>query len=148
MLEADTECPFCEIVHLDDPDVREIYRDENVVAFFPTDPAVLGHVLVVPKTHVPDIWELDSATVSQLAHATKRLADLIHESLVPDGLNIIQSNGSAATQTVFHLHIHLVPRYEVDAMGPIWPHETSYSETEKDAVHQKLRQNARRMVLP
>lgn len=148
MLEAETDCPFCEIVSLDDPDVREIYRDDDVVAFFPTEPAVLGHVLVVPRMHVPNIWELDIATTSQLAHATKKLADLIHESLDPDGLNIIQSNGRAATQTVFHLHVHLVPRYKGDSMGQIWPDETSFSESEKDEAQDLLRHNARKIVLP
>lgn len=148
MPRVEAECPFCEIVAFDDPDVREIYRDDDVVAFFPTEPAVLGHVLVVPRMHVPNIWELDSATTSQLAHATKKLADLIHESLDPDGLNIIQSNGRAATQTVFHLHVHLVPRYKGDPMGQIWPDETSFSESEKDEAQDLLRQNVRKIVLP
>lgn len=98
--------------------------------------------------HVPNIWELDSATTSQLAHATKKLADLIHESLDPDGLNIIQSNGRAATQTVFHLHVHLVPRYKGDSMGQIWPDEMSFSESEKDEAQDLLRHNVRKIVSP
>ncbi|OIR42721.1 HIT family protein [Corynebacterium sp. NML130628] len=148
MPRAENECPFCEIVALDDPYVREIYRDEDVVAFFPTEPAVLGHLLVVPKQHVPDIWELDCRTGIQLATATKKMADLINDSLHPDGLNVIQSNGRAATQTVFHLHVHLVPRYRGDSMGQIWPDETSFSEVQKDEAQDLLRRNARKMVLP
>jgi len=56
------DCPFCEIVQREDPDAREVYRDEHVVAFFPTEPAVLGHTMVVPREHVPDIWSLSDLT--------------------------------------------------------------------------------------
>lgn len=133
------DCPFCEIVQRDDPDVREVYLDEHVVAFFPTEPAVLGHTMVVPRRHVADIWELDDATAAHLAQATVRLAGAIREAVQPEGLNVIQSNGEVATQTVFHLHVHLVPRWDGDAMGPIWPEETDYSEEEKDDVLMRVR---------
>lgn len=129
---SDPDCPFCEIVQRDDPDAREVYRDEHVVAFFPTEPAVLGHTMVVPRAHVPDIWSLSEETAGQLARATVRLAGAIRQAVHPEGLNVIQSNGEAATQTVFHLHVHLVPRWDGDAMGPIWPEETDYREAEKD----------------
>ena len=141
------DCPFCEIIQRDDPDVREVYRDEHVVAFFPTEPAVLGHTMVVPRRHVADIWELDEETASHLARSTVRLAGAIREAVHPEGLNIIQSNGEAATQTVFHLHVHLVPRWDGDAMGPIWPKETDYSEEEKDDVLMRVR-TARRSMKP
>lgn len=125
-------CEFCEIVDRDDPDVREVYRDENVVAFFPTEPAVLGHVLLVPRRHVPDIWSLGPDEAAQLSRAGLLLADAIRDAIHPEGLNVIQSNGAAATQTVPHLHVHLVPRWSDDRMGPIWPAETDYSETAKE----------------
>lgn len=63
---AAPECPFCEISLGSGSDSREVYRDEHVVAFFPTEPATLGHALVVPRKHVPDIWSLDVATAAQL----------------------------------------------------------------------------------
>lgn len=125
-------CEFCAIVERDDPDVREVYRDENVVAFFPTEPAVLGHVLVVPRRHVPDIWGLKSDEAALLSRATVLLADAIREAIHPEGLNVIQSNGDVATQTVKHVHVHLVPRWANDAMGPIWPATTNYSESSKE----------------
>lgn len=125
-------CDFCEIVDRDDPDVREVYRDEQVVAFFPTDPAVLGHVLVVPRRHMPDIWALRAGEAAQLARATLLLADAVRDAVEPEGLNVIQSNGEAATQSVRHLHVHLVPRRTGDAMGPIWPDETDYPEAAKE----------------
>ena len=136
-------CPFCEIVQRDDPDAREVYRDEHVVAFFPTEPAVLGHTMVVPREHVPDIWSLSEEKAAHLARATVRLAGAIREAVHPEGLNVIQSNGEAATQTVFHLHVHLVPRWDGDVMGPIWPEETDYSEDQKDHALRAVREACR-----
>lgn len=68
------QCPFCAIVAGDDPDVREVYRNEHVVAFFPTEPAVIGHVLVVPKRHMEDIWELEPEESAELSTAVLRLS--------------------------------------------------------------------------
>ena len=138
-------CEFCEIVDRDDPDVREVYRDENLVAFFPTEPAVLGHVLVVPRRHVPNIWGLEPDEAAQLSRAALLLSDAIREAVRPEGLNIIQSNGEAATQTVRHVHVHLVPRWTDDAMGPIWPAETDHSEESKERVMLDVRSAAQRL---
>ncbi|MEV7577870.1 HIT domain-containing protein [Microbacterium sp. NPDC089313] len=140
----DPDCPFCEIVQRDDPDAREVYRDQHIVAFFPHNPATLGHTLVIPRIHVPDIWTLDRSTAEQLADATTRLAAAVKRAVNPDGLNVIQSNGSAASQTVFHLHIHLVPRWEGDPIGHIWPPESNYSEKEKDDAWEALRVECRK----
>lgn len=139
MTSFDPECPFCEIIQRDDPDAREVYRDQHVVAFFPSEPATLGHTLVVPRQHIPDIWSLDDVTAERLAVATTRLSAAVRKALQPQGLNIIQSNGKAATQTVFHLHVHIVPRWEGDAVGRIWPPETAYSEEQKDDAWEQLR---------
>src|SRR5688500_12655198 len=122
------DCSFCAIIQGEDPDAREVYRDENVVAFFPLEPAALGHTLVVPVADGPDIWNVDDGTARQLARVTIRLAKVMRRALNPAGLNVIQSNGEAATQTVFHLHVHLVPRWPDDEIGPIWPRETNYRE--------------------
>jgi ATP adenylyltransferase len=136
---SDPECPFCEVIDGDDFSAREVFRDQHVVAFFPTEPAVLGHVLLVPRRHVPDIWGLSVCESSQLARTSLHIASAIRDALAPDGMNIIQSNGEAATQSVPHLHIHLIPRWKNDAMGPIWPDETHYSEAEKDQMLRRLR---------
>jgi histidine triad (HIT) family protein len=133
------DCPFCEIVQREDPDVREVYRDEHVVAFFPLEPATLGHTLVVPRKHISDVWDLDENTASHLARAVVRISHAMRTAVEPEGLNIIQSNGEVATQTVFHLHVHIVPRWSGDAIGRIWPPETSYSDSEKDNAWEKLR---------
>lgn len=139
-------CEFCEIVDRDDPDVREVYRDESIVAFFPAKPAALGHVLVVPRRHVPNIWGLEQDEASQLSRAALLLAEAIHEAVGPEGLNVIQSNGEAATQTVPHLHVHLVPRWLDDAMGPIWPEATDFSETSKESTLLNVRGAMKRLA--
>ncbi|MFC3273385.1 HIT family protein [Agromyces mediolanus] len=138
-----TDCPFCEIVMNEDPDAREIYRDTGTVAFFPTEPAVLGHTMVIPRRHVPDVWELDAHTASRVASTTLVIASAIRVALKPDGLNIIQSNGHAASQTVMHLHVHIVPRWENDRIGRIWPPESDYSEAQKDDAWEALREAVR-----
>lgn len=144
----DKDCPFCEVIAREDPDAREVFRNEHVVAFFPTEPATLGHTLVVPKAHIRDIWSLDSTTAAELSEVILRLATAIREAVEPDGLNVIQSNGEAATQTVPHLHVHLVPRWHDDPIGRIWPPETTYSEQQKDdalvRVRDALRDGMRR----
>lgn len=117
---ADTSCPFCAIIMGEGP-ARVVHRDDHAVAFFPLRPAALGHTLVVPRRHIPDIWELPEQTAAHLTHTVLRVAAALRTAIAPDGLNIIQSNGAAATQTVPHLHAHLVPRWAADAMGPIWP---------------------------
>ena len=117
---ADTSCPFCAIIMGEGP-ARVVYRDDYAVAFFPLQPASLGHTLVVPRRHIPDIWALPEQTAAHLSRAVLRVAAALRAAVTPDGLNIIQSSGAAATQTVPHLHVHLVPRWAADAMGPIWP---------------------------
>ena len=113
-------CPFCAII-MGEGWAREIYRDDHTAAFFPLRPATLGHTLVVPRRHIPDIWELPEADAARLSRAVLRVAAALRAAVTPDGLNIIQSSGAAATQTAPHLHIHLVPRWAADAIGPIWP---------------------------
>ncbi len=140
---SDPDCPFCEIVQRDDPDAREVYRNEHVVAFFPLEPATLGHTLVIPREHLADIWALDGATAGHLAQATLRVANAVRRAMSPEGLNIIQSNGEAATQTVPHLHVHVVPRWHGDAVGRIWPPETNYSDDQKDDAWERLRSECR-----
>ena len=134
------DCPFCEIVAREDPDAREVFRDDVAVAFFPTEPATMGHTLLVPRSHIPDIWSLDLETAAHLGRVAVRLAGAIRDAMRPQGLNLIQSNGEAATQTVDHLHIHLVPRWSNDAIGRIWPPETNFPEVLKDEVMTAVRE--------
>lgn len=135
----DPDCPFCRIVRQEEADAREVYRDDHVVAFFPTEPATLGHTLVIPRDHIPDIWALDGETATKLARVTLGISQAVRTAINPDGLNIIQSNGEAATQTVPHVHVHVVPRWNNDRIGRIWPPETHYTEQQKDDAWEQLR---------
>lgn len=139
---ADPDCDFCEIVSHDE-DAREVFRTNTVVAFFPPEPATLGHTLLIPRVHIRDIWHLDRELAAELARWTVDLAEAVRRVMKPDGLNVIQSNGVVATQTVMHLHVHVVPRWEGDNVGRIWPPETHWSEDQKSSAWEALRQEFR-----
>jgi len=140
------ECAFCAIADRRDSDVREVYRDEHLVAFFPTEPATIGHTLVIPKPHIADIWALDSRTAERLASATVAIASAVRRVFDPQGLNVIQSNGEAASQSIAHLHIHVVPRWSGDAIGRFWPSETNHPEADMNDAWQRLNDECRRTL--
>lgn len=114
-------CPFCAAAAGDGLTVI-VYEDDATLAMFPLRPAATGHTLVLPRRHVPDLWALDPRDVAPLGAAVLIVARAIRRALKPDGLNVITSAGAAATQTVPHLHVHLVPRWHGDSFGNIWPH--------------------------
>lgn len=116
-----------------------VFEDAACVAFFPRHPASVGHTLVIPKVHVPDFLELDEPTGSNLLSATVRVGRAIREALNPEGMNAITSAGAAATQTVFHVHVHLVPRWEGDQIGRIWPPAQPWIEAMEDEVAELVR---------
>lgn len=140
---TEPDCEFCEIVTRE-ADAREVFRTPDVVAFFPLEPATLGHTLLIPSGHVSDLWHLPPELAAELARWTVALATAVKDVMTPDGLNVIQSNGEAATQTVMHLHIHVVPRWFDDAVGRIWPPETHYTTDQKDDAWEALRTEFRR----
>lgn len=134
---ADSDCPFCNIVD-GNATADVVYRDENVIVFLPDEPATLGHVLVVPTKHVPDIWSLDDATAEAVSRIAILTARATKAALPLDGLNIIQSNGEAATQTVLHLHVHVVPRYADDDIAPFWPSGSAVPDADRAGVAGQL----------
>lgn len=135
---APAGCPFCAIIARQAP-VREVLRTDKAVAFLPTVPAVLGHTLVVPTRHLPDIWAVDDREAHDLADVTRRVAAVVMEVTNAEGLNIIQSNGAAAGQSVFHLHIHVVPRKGGDRMPDLWPTDEDWLPEQLDSVAAGLR---------
>jgi diadenosine tetraphosphate (Ap4A) HIT family hydrolase len=118
---TESPCPFCLIVAGEDPNARIVYRDLNVTAFFPLTPATHGHTLVIPNRHVAEHVDLTEAEARQLGAAVRRVARAVRSAASPDGINIIQSTGSAATQTVDHVHFHVVPRWSDDSVVLSWP---------------------------
>lgn len=131
-------CSFCEIVRREEA-ARVVFETSDALAFFPLAPAVLGHTLVIPKTHIPDIWSLGDAQATNLVISTLSVARAIRSALRPDGMNVINSNGKAASQTVPHLHIHLVPRWDHDDFGAIWPQSKPISDEVKGEVAHRIR---------
>lgn len=114
-------CPFCEITCGTDPNARVVYRDKNVTVFFPLAPATRGHTLVVPNRHVAECVDLTDAESRALGAAVRRTAKAVRSAVSPEGINIIQSNGAVATQSVAHVHFHVLPRWANDSFDLAWP---------------------------
>lgn len=131
-------CEFCAISRGDDRSVEIVCEGENWVAFFPLDPATPGHTLVIPRNHVADLWEAEPALATDLMAAVIRVGRASNVSLKPEGMNLITSAGSAAEQTVFHLHLHVVPRWRRDGFGKIWPPK-KYTDSQLENVADRIR---------
>jgi histidine triad (HIT) family protein len=114
-------CPFCRVVSGDLP-AHIVHADERCIAFLDNSPAARGHTLVVPRMHVSDLWSADPDVVADLGRTCATVAQLIRVRLDPDGLTMRQNTGAASGQNVFHLHVHLVPRWHGDGtVGWPWP---------------------------
>jgi diadenosine tetraphosphate (Ap4A) HIT family hydrolase len=109
-------CPCCQIV-AGERGQEVVYADERVVAFLCEPPAAWGHVLVVPRAHVPDLWAIEPDDLRAVADTARRLAHALRTAVAAEGINLRQNSGRAAWQDVFHFHLHLVPRYAGDTLG-------------------------------
>jgi histidine triad (HIT) family protein len=116
---SDQDCIFCRIVAGELP-ATIVDEDERTIAFMDINPATRGHALVVPRVHAPDLLSIDPHELAAVASAAQRLATLAKERLKADGINVINSCGAAAWQTVFHFHLHVIPRYAGDPMRLPW----------------------------
>jgi histidine triad (HIT) family protein len=132
-------CEFCAIAKGDDRSVQVVCESDIWVAFFPLKPAAKGHTLVIPRRHVADAWELDASLGSELMTAVVRVGRAVQEAVHPEGMNLISSKGSAAEQTVFHLHFHVLPRWNRDGFDRIWPTESPAEDTDLEAVADGIR---------
>ncbi len=113
-------CVFCKIVAKQIP-AALVHEDEHTLAFMDIGQVNPGHVLVAVKRHAENIYALDDAQAAGVFRAATRVARAIRDAFSPQGLSVYQANGSAAGQTVFHFHVHLVPRHERDGMELSWP---------------------------
>lgn len=132
-------CDFCAIARGQDDSVEIVCQADEWVAFFPLDPATPGHTLVIPRTHVADLWQVEPSLAAELIDAVIRVGRAIDSSLKPEGMNLITSAGVAAEQTVFHLHLHVVPRWRRDGFGAIWPPPKKYTDTQLENVADRIR---------
>ncbi len=116
---ADPDCIFCKIVAGEMPATR-VDEDERTVSFMDINPGNRGHALVVPKAHAADLGTIGAEDLSACILAAQRLARRARERLGADGVNLLNGYGAAAWQTVFHFHIHVIPRYEGDPLRLPW----------------------------
>lgn len=134
----DNNCIFCKLANGDIP-TNSIYEDDDFKVILDADPATKGHALILPKNHFANLLEADDDVLAKALPIAKRIANRMKEQLNCAGVNIVQNNGEAAGQTVNHLHIHVIPRYEDDPDKTIcgWSHQ-SFSEAEIKDVVSKL----------
>ena len=130
------DCIFCKLANGVFP-TSTVYEDEDFRAILDIAPAHKGHVLILPKKHADNIFGLDDDTASKIFPLAKRIASAVKTVTGCDGINILQNNGTAAGQSVFHLHVHIVPRFEGDGLLPVWP-QGKYDEGEADQMAAKL----------
>ena len=128
-------CIFCAIVAGEAP-ARVVYEDEHTLAFLDINPITVGHTLVIPKAHAVDLHDISPDDLAATARSAKTVAGLLTERLGCDGINLLHATGVAAWQTVFHLHIHVLPRVEGDLPFP-FPIRGSTPD-DLDALHQRI----------
>jgi len=115
-----SDCVFCKIVAGQIPSTK-VHEDEHTLAFMDLGQVNPGHVLVAVKKHAANLFELDDTQAAAVARTSTRVARAIRDAFAPAGLSVYQANGKAAGQTVFHYHVHLLPRHEADGMELTWP---------------------------
>ena len=115
-----SDCVFCKIVAGQIPSTK-VHEDEHTLAFMDLGQVNPGHVLVAVKKHAANLFELDDMQAAAVARTSTRVARAIRDAFAPAGLSVYQANGKAAGQTVFHYHVHLLPRHEADGMELTWP---------------------------
>jgi histidine triad (HIT) family protein len=116
---SDPDCIFCKVIAGELP-AQIVDEDERTVAFMDISPATRGHALVVPRKHSRDLLEIEREDLAATIIAAQRLARRVSERLGADGVNLINSCGSAAWQTVYHFHVHVIPRYAGDPLRLPW----------------------------
>jgi histidine triad (HIT) family protein len=136
---APMNCDFCSIARDEDDSVEVVCAGESWIAFFPLNPATPGHTLVIPRAHVADLWQVEPTQGAELMAAVIKVGRAIESALAPEGMNLITSAGDVAEQTVFHLHMHLVPRWHQDGFGRIWPEGRRYENAKLGDMASRIR---------
>ena len=138
-----TNCIFCKIIAGEIPSVK-IYEDEHVFAFMDIMPLSKGHTLLIPKTHREFVYDMTPEEAGQLFAVAPKIAKAIQETFEPEGMNLLNNNGAKAGQSVFHFHLHFIPRYgQTDGFGAKWMTKEKEFTTERiqelaESVKKKL----------
>ncbi len=126
----DTNCIFCKIANGEIPS-KTLYEDDKFRVILDLGPASKGHALILPKEHYADLYELPEETAGEVMKLAKKMAEQMTQRLGCEGFNLVQNNGELAGQTVFHFHMHLIPRYRDDGQKIGWkPQEATQEELE------------------
>ena len=118
-MRTDSNCIFCKIVAGEIPCVK-LYEDELTMAFMDINPGNEGHALVIPKEHWEDVHAIPPDLIGSTVKTVKKIATAVEETLNPDGINLVQANGKGAAQSVFHFHMHILPRRMDDELKMNW----------------------------
>lgn len=132
----DENCIFCKLANGEIP-TATLYEDESFRVILDASPASKGHALILPKEHYANLYELDDAVAAKVLPLAKKLITKLTEILGCDGYNIVQNNGETAGQTVFHYHMHLIPRYKGDTVGLGW-NMGKLTEEDKEDILSKM----------
>jgi histidine triad (HIT) family protein len=116
---SDPDCIFCKIIAGELP-AQIVEEDERTIAFMDINPATRGHLLVIPRAHSRNVLEISAEDLAATIASAQRMAQRVNQRLEPAGINLLNACGSAAWQTVFHFHIHVIPRYEDDPLKLPW----------------------------
>ncbi|MCM1495234.1 MAG: HIT family protein [Bacteroides sp.] len=128
---AEKDCIFCKIANGEIPSAT-IYENSDVRVILDVAPASRGHALIIPKEHFKDLFDIDAVTAGKIFSMATEVARAMKSVLHCDGMNVVQNNGAAAGQTVFHFHLHLIPRYEGDDVNIGWnPGESTPDELQE-----------------
>lgn len=131
------DCLFCKIVAGKIPAFK-VYEDERTLAFMDINPGVDGHTLVIPKTHAKDLFEIPAEDLAAVSKTVQRVAHGLQSAYEIDGLNLFQSNGAAAFQSILHLHFHVFPRRDGDDVQLPW-HPKSVDKEKLARIADKLK---------
>ena len=129
----ENNCIFCKIANGEIP-AATLYEDEDFRVILDLGPASKGHALILPKCHASNLFELPDEKAEKVLVLAKKIAARLKEGLHADGINLVQNNGTAAGQTVFHFHMHLIPRYEGDTVNVSWKPGTLVEEDKKEVL--------------
>ena len=132
----DNNCIFCKIANGEIPS-KTLYEDEEFRVILDLAPATKGHALILPKSHFKNLYVLPDETAAKVMKLAKRMATTMTEKLGCDGFNLVQNNNEVAGQTVFHFHMHLIPRYENDNQKIAW-YPTEMTQDELEAVKNQI----------
>ncbi|WP_062352234.1 HIT family protein [Bacillus kwashiorkori] len=137
-----SDCIFCKIINGEIPSAK-VYEDENVLAFLDISQVTKGHTLVIPKVHQENVYELTPDVARNVFAAVPKIANGLKAAYHPVGMNILNNNGEYAGQSVFHFHIHLIPRYgKGDGFGAVWKtHTSDYTQDDLHDIAKTIKEN-------